>query len=166
MAIDYTLTRAVGTFTVTDNFDDTETCIIGGKTYTINGTVGTADGSVHLGSDAEGTLANLAAAIDLDATGGETGVEDADYASGMTINLYVRVVSVSATVLVVTAKTPGVAGNLIDTTDTHGEGAWGAALLEDGAGDLDGWATSLLALNQVNAEIAAEIRTELTLAAD
>ena len=113
MALDYTLTRAVGVFTVTDNFDDTETLVVGGKTYTVNATVGTTNGSVHLGADAEGTLQNLMAAINLDPTGGETGVADADYASGMTINAEVYAVSASATVLTVWAYTPGSVGNLL-----------------------------------------------------
>ena len=166
MAINYTLTRSVGTFTVTDKFDDTETITIGGKVYTINATVGSTDGSVDLGSDAEATLKNLSAAIDLDPTGGSTGVADADYASGMTINEHVQVVSVSATILVVTAKTTGVVGNLILTVETHGEGSWAAVSLTGGAGDLDGWAESLLDLNQLNSEVIQEIRAELTLAVD
>jgi hypothetical protein len=122
MAIAYTLTAASGVFTVTDNFDDTETCVVGGKTYTINATVGATDGSVHLGADAEGTLANLAAAINLTPLAGETGVADADYASGMTKNAEVEAISVTATVLTVRALTPGSVGNLIASTDTHGEG--------------------------------------------
>ena len=166
MAIDYTLTRAVGTLTLTDNFDDTETCTIGGKAYTFNATVGTDDGSVDLGTDAEGSLQNLKAAINLNPTGGETGVADADYASGMTINAYVTATDISATTLKVEAKTTGACGNLIDTTETHGEGSWGAAVLESGAGDISGWATSLLALNQINSEVVAEIRAELTVASD
>jgi len=165
MAIGHTLTRAVGTLTLTDNFDDTETCTIGGKVYTFNATVGTADGSVDLGTDAEGSLQNLAAAINLDISLGETGTTG-DYGTSMVINPYVQATTLTATTLLVSAKTTGVAGNLIDTTETHGEGSWGAATLASGAGDLDQWATSLLALNQINGEVVAEIRAELTLAAD
>ena len=116
MAINYTLSYATQVLTVTDNFDDTETCTIGGKAYTVNATVGTADGSVHLGDDAEGTLKNLAAAINLDIT-------------------------------------PGAAGNLIATTETHGEGSWAAAVLAGGAGDMDGWATVLRDEHQHNSEV-------------
>lgn len=157
MALNYTLTAASGVFTVTDNFDDTETLTVGGKVYTVNATVGTSDGSVHLGADAEGTLANMAAAINLDPTIGETGVEDADYASGMTINAEVKAISVTATVLTVQAKTPGSAGNFIPSTDTHGEGDWGAAVLEDGVGHISGWVDSILDLNQVQSELAYEL---------
>ena len=166
MAIAHTLTRAVGTFTVTDNFDDTETCVIGGKTYTVNATVGTADGSVHLGADAEATLKNLAAAINLDITLGETGTAGTDYGTSMVINPYAKATTLTATTLKVESKTTGAVGNLIATTDTHGEGAWGAAVLAGGVGDLDAWATSLLALNQINSEVIQEIRAELTIAAD
>ncbi len=162
MAINYTLSPAVGVFTVTDNFDDTETLVIGGKTYTINATVGASDGSVHLGADAEGTLQNIFAAINLDPTGGETGVEDADYASGMTIHPDVEATAVTATVLTVTCKTPGTAGNFINSTDTHGEGSWGAATLASGAGHVDGWSESLVLLNQINSEVIREIRDALT----
>ena len=166
MAINYTLTAAVGVFTVTDNFDDTETLVVGGKTYTINATVGTSDGSVDLGTDAEATLKNLFAAINLDPTGGSTGVADADYASGMTINAEVKATAVTATVLTVAAKTPGSVGNLIASTETHGEGSWGAAVLEGGAGHATGWAESLIDLNQINAQVITEIRDGLTVGLD
>lgn len=165
MAVNHTLVHATGVFTVTDNFDDTETITIAGKVYTINATVGTSDGSVDLGTDAEGTLANLAAAIDLNPTGGETGVADADYASGMTINPDVIVVSVTATVLTVRSKAPGTVGNSLVSTDTHGEGSWGASTLANGAGDLESWLTSLFALNQINSEVSSELR-KLTPEAD
>lgn len=166
MAIDFTLSPAVGVFTVTDNFDDTETITVGGKAYTINATVGSTDGSVHLGADAEGTLKNIFAAINLDATGGETGVADADFASGMTINAEVKATAVTATVLTVTAKTPGSVGNLIASTETHGEGSWGGAVLAGGAGDVTGWANSLIDLNQINSQVVTEIRDALTVDVD
>ena len=161
MALNYTLTAAVAVFTVTDNFDDTETLVIGGKTYTINATVGASDGSVDLGTNAEGTLKNLCAAVNLTPTGGETGVADADYASGMTINaeVYCDVPSLSATVITFRAKTPGSVGNLIATTDTHGEGTWagGAVVMENGAGHTEGWVDSILLLNQPNSELIQEL---------
>ena len=153
MAFIYTLTAAEGVFTVTDNFDDTETITVGGKVYTINATVGTTDGSVDLGTDAEGTLKNLFAAINLDPTGGETGVADADFASGMTVNPDVFAISVTATVLTVRSIAPGTVGNFIPSTDTHGEGSWGAAVLENGVGDLAGWVNSLIDNSQINAEV-------------
>jgi hypothetical protein len=165
MAKSYTLTAATGVFTVSDNFDDTETCVVGGKTYTINATVGATDGSVHLGDDAEGTLANLAAAINLTPLAGETGVADADYASGMTINAEVFCTAVDATTLTVRAYTPGAVGNLIASTDTHGEGSWGAAVLEGGAGHVSGWITNLIALNQIPSEMLTELLAK-TAAAD
>jgi hypothetical protein len=152
MAINYTLSYATQVLTVTDNFDNTETCTIGGKAYTVNATVGTSDGSVHLGDDAEGTLKNLAAAINLDITIGETATTG-DYGTSMAINPYVRCTGITATTLTVTALSPGAAGNLIATTETHGEGAWGAAVLAGGAGDIDGWATVLRDEHQHNSEV-------------
>ena len=159
MALNYTLTAATAVLTLTDNFDDTETCVVGGKTYTVNATVGATDGSVDLGTNAEGTLKNLAAAINLTPLLGETGVADADYASGMTINaeVYSDPLLLTATVLVVRARTPGTVGNLIVATETHGEGSWDNAVLSGGAGNIEGWVDSLLDLNQINAEVIQEL---------
>ena len=159
MALNYTLTAATALLTLTDNFDTTETCVVGGKTYTINDTVGTTDGSVDTGTNAENTLKNLAAAINLQPTGGSTGVADADYASGMTINTEVHadIPALTATTMLVRAKTPGTVGNLIVATETHGEGSWDNAVLSGGAGHIEGWADSLMDLNQINAEVIQEL---------
>lgn len=159
MAVNSTIAHATSVFTVTDNFDDTETCVIGGKTYTVNATVGTSDGSVDLGTDAEGTLQNLAAAINLDPTGGETGVADADYASGMTIHPDVICTGSTATTLTIKAKTPGTVGNFINTSDTHGEGSWTSTVMANGAGNMEDWLTSLFSLSQINSEVLADLKT-------
>ena len=158
MANSHTFTAATQVLTVTDNFDDTETITIGLKVYTVNATVGTSDGSVDLGTDAEGTLENLYAAINLNATGGETGVADADYASGMTVHPDVVCTGITATTLTITAKMPGTVGNAIITTETHGEGSWDAAVMAGGVGDLTTWALSELDLNQINSDVITDLR--------
>lgn len=157
MASGYTLTAALGVFTVTGQPTDTNTIVVGGKTYTWNAVVGTANGSVHLGATAADSIANLHAAINLDITKGETGTAAVDYGSSMTINTEVFVISSTATVLTVQAYTPGTVGNLIASTETHANGSWGAATLASGAGHVSGWMTDMLDVNQVNSEIAAEM---------
>lgn len=157
MASSYTYSSAISVFTVTDNFDDTETCVIGGKTYTVNATVGSTDGSVNLGADAAATLQNLHAAINLDPTVGETGVDGDDYASGMTIHPDVICTGVTATTLSIKAKTAGTAGNFINTSDTHGEGSWTSTVMASGAGHLDGYLADLFSLNQINSEVKSEL---------
>lgn len=166
MAINFTIANARAVFTVTDNWDDTETLVIGGKTYTFRATVGTLDGSVHIAADEDGDLLNLAAAVNLDPTAGELGTTG-DYGTSMVINPEVIALVPTATVITFVAKTPGTVGNLIATTDTHGEGTWagGAVVMENGAGDLEGWLTSLFALNQINSEVVSELR-KLTPEAD
>lgn len=162
MANDHTLTAATQVLTLTMDFDTTETFTIGTKVYTINATVGTTDGSIDLGSDAEATLQNCYAAINLNPTGGSTGVADADYASGMTVHPDVICTGITATTLTIQAKTPGTVGNAIITTETHGEGSWGAALMTGGVGNITDWLESELDLNQINAEVISDMRTSQT----
>ena len=161
MANAHTFTAATQVLTLTDNFDTTETVTIGLKVYTINATVGSSDGSVDLGTDAEGSLENLCAAINLNPLGGETGVADADYASGMTVHPDVVCSAQTATTITIQAKTPGTVGNAIITTETHGEGSWAAALMTGGVGDLETWVKSELDLNQINSEVITDLRAIL-----
>lgn len=161
MANAHTYTAATAVFTATDNWDQGEVLVIGGKTYTFNTTVGTTDGSVHVGAGEEEDLQNLCAAVNLDPTAGSTGVADADYASGMTENPDVVCTGLTATTITFTAKTPGTVGNFIPTTDTHGEGTWagGAVVMENGVGDLESWLLSELELNQLSSEVISDLRS-------
>lgn len=118
--------QAQGTLTMTDVITNGETVTIGTKVYTFQDTLTNVDGNVHIGADVEETLDNLRNAINLGPGAGT------DYAAAMTLHPTVSGTSSDATTLVVTAKTPGTAGNSIATTETLADGSWGAVVLEGG----------------------------------
>lgn len=159
MASNHTITPATGTLTFTGNAANTETVVVGGKTYTFKSTLTATDGGVKVGANAAASAQNLYDAINLSGTSGT------QYATGMTANTRVRATAVTATTVVVTALTAGEVGNLIASTDTVANAAWGAATLASGAGNLDSFITGILQLNQVNAEVLSELK-KLTLAVD
>lgn len=121
---------AIGTLTVSDAFDDTETCTIGSKVYTAQAVLTDVDGNFLAGADAAETLANLKAAINLEAGAGTL------YAAAMTAHPQVICVSANATTLVVRARVDGTAGNGIQLAETGGEHAWDATATAGGTGDL------------------------------
>lgn len=155
----YTLTAAYGTLTASGVFTDTQTVVVGGKTYTTQTTLTNSDGNVLIGASAAATLQNLYDAINLSGTPGT------QYAAAMTANTRVRATRVTATTLVVTALTPGEVGNLIASTETQTNAAWGAATLASGAGNVSAYIDALLASCQVNAEVIAHLK-KLTATAD
>ena len=138
--------RASGTLTSTGVFTDTQTVVVGGKTYTTQTVLTNVDGNVLIGASAAATLANLKAAINLEAGAGST------YAAAMTANAQVEAVSNDATTLVVKAKIPGTIGNLIASTETQTNAAWGGATLSGGTGDASADIRDLLAKKQIGAE--------------
>ncbi len=136
-----------------------ETVVIGGKTYTFLGTVGTNDGSIHIGAAVADTVDNLVAAINLDPSEGETGTDGTDYGSSMVRNPEVYATRVAATgVITLRAHIPGVQGNL--TTVAAGTSAITIdnAVLENGAGNVADWFDSLFALTEMGGEIHEELR--------
>lgn len=159
MANNEAVAFAVGTLTVTANFADTETVTIGGKAYTFQATLTNVDGNVDIGADAEASLSNLYAAINLGAGSGTA------YAAAMTENEKVEATSKTATTLVVKAKIPGSIGNHVPTTETGANASWGAATLASGTGDIGQFIEGIVSLNQVNAEVLTELR-RLTPVAD
>lgn len=159
MAIASSIAFATGTLTAAGVFTDTQTVTIGGKVYTTQTTLTNVDGNVLIGASAAATLQNLYDAINL------TGTAGTQYATAMTAPTYVKATAVTATTLVVSALSPGVCGNLVATTETQTNASWGAAVLAGGSGNINAFATSLLALNQINSEVAVEIK-KLTIAAD
>jgi len=165
MASTYTLTAATQVLTVTGQPSNTNTVVVGGKTYTFQATLTDVDGNVHIGVDAEASLQNLAAAINLSNEGESAVSAGTDYAASMTVNTEVEATAFDATTLTVTAYSPGSVGNLIASTETHALGSWGAATLSGGAGHLDGWIANLISLNQINAEVLSELLA-LTAGAD
>lgn len=118
---------AKGTLTFTGNAADTETVVVGGKTYTFQTVLTNVNGNVLIGATVNDTINNLASAINL---GSGAGTE---YAAAMTINANVSAVNGAGDTLIVTAKTAGTAGNAIGSTDTVVNASWGAATLAGGA---------------------------------
>jgi hypothetical protein len=150
---------AVGTLTSSGTFTDTQTVVVGGKTYTTQTTLTNVDGNVFIGANAAATLQNLYDAINL------TGTPGTQYAAAMTANTRVKATAVTATTLVVSALTPGEVGNLIASTETQTNAAWGAAVLASGAGNINEYITGILSVNQINSEMQAALKP-LTIAAD
>lgn len=120
--------KATGTLTLSANAANTETVVIGGKTYTFQDSLTNSDGNVKVGADAAGSISNLVAAITLGAGSGTA------YAAAMTLHSTVTaaVGGGGGTQATITAKAYGTAGNSIGTTETLGSGAFGAATLSGG----------------------------------
>ncbi|NJL53730.1 hypothetical protein HC928_00395 [bacterium] len=121
------IVQATGTLTFTGNALSNETVVIGGKTYTFQGSLTNADGNVLIGANAAASRNNLLAAINLGSGGGTT------YAAATVLHPSVRAAAGVGDTLVVTAKVAtGAAGNTIATTETLTNGSWGAATLVGG----------------------------------
>lgn len=142
---------ATQTLTVTGQPLDTETVVVGGKTYTFQATLTNVDGNVKIGADAATSLANLKAAVNLGAGAGTA------YATAMTANLKVVATTLTATTLVFSAQVPGDIGNLIASTETLTNGSFGAGLLAGGSGNIATDIRTLLAAEQVNASVAQKL---------
>lgn len=122
--------KAVGTLTLTGNALNTETVVIGAKTYTFQTALTNSDGNVLIGADASASIDNLIAAINLASGAGTT------YAASTTRNAYVSAAAGAGDTMVVTARFAGVEGNLVTTTETLTNGSWGGATLASGSGSL------------------------------
>lgn len=159
MANTVTVVHALGTLTSSGVAVDTQTITVGGKVYTTQTTLTNVNGNVFIGADAAATLQNLYDAINL------TGTPGTQYATAMTKNDRVQATAVTATTVVVKAHVPGTAGNLIASTETQTNWAWGAATLASGAGDIGLFISELLRLNEFNSECLTELH-KLTAVAD
>lgn len=159
MASGGTLAFASSVLTSTGVFTDTQTVVCGGKTYTTQTTLTNVDGNVLIGANAAATLQNLYDAINL------TGTAGTQYATAMTLNANVKAVAVTATTLTIKAKSPGALGNLLATTETQTNASWTSTVMANGTGNIDAFVTQVLASNQVNSEVAVELK-KLTLAED
>lgn len=159
MANNTTLVRATQTLTSTGVFTDTQTVVVGGKTYTFQTTLTDVDGNVLIGADQTASHQNFYDAINL------TGTAGTQYAASMTKNTMVTATAATGTTTVVAAKVPGAIGNPIATTETQTNASWGAATLAGGTGDIGDFIDDLLSLNQINSEVMYELK-KLTVAAD
>jgi hypothetical protein len=118
---------STGTLTFTGIPNDTETVTIDGKDYTFQTVLTDVDGNVLIGASASDSLDNLIAAINLGAGAGS------EYATLTTIHPSVTALAGAGDTMVVTAKTPGIAGNAIPTVTTVTGATWGAPTLLGGA---------------------------------
>ena len=162
MANDITLVRATQTITLdaAGEATDGETIVIGGKTYTFRATVGALDGSVHIGADVAATVDNLVAAINLDATEGETGGgAGTDYGTAMTRNPCVYATRVAATgVITLHAHVPGEIGNQITVAQGTSTITLGGTELASGTGNIGDFFDSLFSMNQINSDVVNDLR--------
>jgi len=117
---------AKGLLTFIDNPSDTETVVIGSRTYTFNAALGGAD-SVLIGANAETSLNNLLAAIN-----GDTG-EGTLYGTGTVVHPDVSGSTFEGTSVVIEALVEGLAGNAIATTTTVTNATWGNTTLTGGS---------------------------------
>jgi hypothetical protein len=164
MPILTTVTKAQGTLTLT-TVANTETCVLGGKTYTFQTTLTDVDGNVKIGADVTGSAANLVAAINLAAGSGTT------YAASMTANDLVSAASADA-VVTLSALVGGTIGDLIGIAQSFTSGAVDAATLGTataGAGSLavamaesHARLTTILGVSQANAHIIKDLNLLIT----
>jgi hypothetical protein len=127
-AANFTRANAFGTLTLTVTGPlDTQTVTIDGKVYTFQTVLTNVNGNVLIGATNSDTLDNLIAAITLGAGAGTL------YATATTLHATVTAAAGAGDTMVVTAKSPGTAGNSLATTETGTFTAWGAATLASGA---------------------------------
>lgn len=157
------IVMATGTLTSAGVIADAETVTIGTKVYTFQDTLTDVDGNVHVGADAEGSLANLFAAINLSNDGESAVGAGTDYAASMTRNAFVVAISKTATTLVV--GSPGACGNLVASTETGLNISWGGGTLSGGSGNIGKLCEEILDEDQPNSRVIASL-LDLTPRAD
>ncbi len=126
--------KAVSTLTLSDNATDGNSVTIGTTKYTFKETLGTAY-DVKIGVSASATLDNLIAAINKAAGEGST------YGTGTVAHTLVTAAAGAGDTMGITAKTIGVAGNSIATTELSGVASWTDVVM---AGGVDAVANELL----------------------
>lgn len=121
--------NAVQTLTWSGASVNTETVTVGGKVYTFATAYANTDGLIVVGATAAIAAQSLYDAINL--TPAALGVT----VGAVTVaNAQVRASAVTATTTVVQAVVPGTMGNLIVSTETCTNAAFGAATLAGGTG--------------------------------
>ena len=118
---------ATQTLTLAANAGEGETVTIDTKQYTFRGAVGVLDGSIHISHvDASGTIDNLIAAIN-GAAGAGT-----DYGIGMTLHTSCYATAGAGDTMIATAKSAGVPGNALASTEAMAQGDWADTTLDGG----------------------------------
>ncbi len=125
--VEAALVSATETLTFTANPLDTETVTIGATTYTFQTVLVDTANNVFIGVDAETSLDNLKAAVNLEAGAGTL------YGTGTVANASASLIDLPDLQVLGTALTPGAAGNSIVSTETVTGGSWGAATFSGGA---------------------------------
>ena len=121
---------ATGVLTLTGLPLNTETTVIGSKTYTWQDTLTNVDGNVKIAGTASDSLDNLIAAIDLGAGSGTL------YAAATTDPGEVDAAAGTGDTMDITATVAGVAGNSLTSTETLTNGSWGDTTLLGGIDQL------------------------------
>lgn len=118
---------ATGTLTSTGTTPTNgDTVTLGAKTYTFQTVLTNVDGNVLIGANAAAALTNLFNAINLGPGSGTT------YAAATTLHPTVSAETVTATTIVVRAKSSGTGGNTIASTKVAVTLSWGAVTLING----------------------------------
>lgn len=118
---------ASGTLTSDNtNVADGDTVTIGTKVYTFKTELGTTEGQVLIGANADASLLNLIRAIN------HSGTPGTDYHCAAAHPTVSAATSVTSHAFAVTAKADGADGNAIATTETSAHLSWGAATLASG----------------------------------
>lgn len=122
-----------GIMTLAGQVTDGDQVVIGTTTYTFKTTLSTGPSvpyEVLIGGDAQGTIDNLVKAVN------KTGTDDVEYGAGTAANPVASAVKASAATMEAVARTPGVAGDTIATTDPVDTGvviSWGGATMSGGS---------------------------------
>lgn len=135
---------AAGTLTSNNtNVTDGKVVVVGAVTYTFKTALttnpATVPNEILIGADADGTLANLKAAIN-----GAAG-EGTSYSTGTVAHPDVSCGNVTSHAVIVTAKVKGTAANSKATTTDETTLSWGAATLAGGVNGTVGAAREVLA---------------------
>lgn len=115
--------QGVLTFTGTGTQGDTIT--VGSRTYELRGTFDSDEDEIIIGGTAAETAANVALAINSGASGGIVGAGTLAHAT--------VTAQANGAAVVITARTAGVAGNSIATTETSGAASFATVTLTGGA---------------------------------
>lgn len=107
---------------------DTQTVVLGSKTYTFQTVLTNVDGNVKIAATAALSLTNLINAINLNA-----GVVGTDYATAMTVHPTVTAAEAAGDTALITARDTGTGGNSIASTETLTNGSFATATLLGGS---------------------------------
>lgn len=126
-----TPTKPEITLTMTDVFLNTQTVVLGSRTYTFQDTLTDVDGNIHIGATLAETLQTFLEAVNL--SGG--GIPD--YADAMTIHADVVAVSVTATTITFRGDVAGISQNTLTSTETQTNGSFPGATFASGTPGVD-----------------------------